>query len=411
MHEIITTHLSNGIPVLSMTDPRLDHVKVGVVFDVGSRNDPIGKEGVVHTMEHMVFRGSKAYPNKELLVETAERYNAHINASVGPTQTSFYSHLPKRRIELGLHLLSELVCQPLFRAADWNIERQIIIQEWRRNQDNTIRYTNRLFRALVFEGSRIAHEGTGTEEQINTISIEDIQAAHAILLQSNTMRIIVAGNAPENTHQLMEHYFGTLPQRKYQPGPIEPAPPTGRTWRQYQPGLKQDQLRLGIFLPEAVFNLSDLAHWSIYCTMLNGGLSSPLTQALRDERGLVYSKAFEFTPYCLGIRAITFGTQCLPKSTNTIYDLFWDTSNQVLTNESRFAFAKDRRLEQIEVPAYDASKMYEQVSTYATTGKWWDQSALAAHIREISLQDVQKVVLHSWKRENSSQLTLTSKQE
>src|SRR4051794_21983990 len=53
-----TATLKNGLRVVIDDDPMAPLVAVAVGYKVGSRDDPIGKTGLAHALEHLMFRGS-----------------------------------------------------------------------------------------------------------------------------------------------------------------------------------------------------------------------------------------------------------------------------------------------------------------------------------------------------------------
>jgi hypothetical protein len=57
--------LSNGLPLLFAPDSSLDDVTIIVRYDVGSSDDPAGKDGLAHIVEHLMFDGSRHVPRGE----------------------------------------------------------------------------------------------------------------------------------------------------------------------------------------------------------------------------------------------------------------------------------------------------------------------------------------------------------
>src|SRR6266446_7382931 len=68
--------LANGLRVLTLPDPGIDTVTVHVTYLVGSRHEGYGEKGMAHLLEHMLFKGSKRYPNvKEQFTQRGARWN------------------------------------------------------------------------------------------------------------------------------------------------------------------------------------------------------------------------------------------------------------------------------------------------------------------------------------------------
>ena len=62
--------LQNGLRVVTVVMPHLHTAEVAVYLRAGGRDDPAGKEGLSHFLEHMLFRGCREYPTG-LALETA----------------------------------------------------------------------------------------------------------------------------------------------------------------------------------------------------------------------------------------------------------------------------------------------------------------------------------------------------
>src|SRR3954466_6126776 len=68
--------LDNGLRVLMLPDPGVDTVTVHILYLVGSRHEGYGEKGMAHLLEHMLFKGSKAFRDvKEQLTRRGARWN------------------------------------------------------------------------------------------------------------------------------------------------------------------------------------------------------------------------------------------------------------------------------------------------------------------------------------------------
>ena len=62
--EGVTEHrLANGLRILTLPDPGADTVTVHIVYLVGSRHESYGEKGMAHLLEHLLFKGSKNFPD------------------------------------------------------------------------------------------------------------------------------------------------------------------------------------------------------------------------------------------------------------------------------------------------------------------------------------------------------------
>ena len=54
--------LANGLRVVLSEEHSVPVVSVAVYYDVGSRNERVGRTGFAHLFEHMMFQGSENVP-------------------------------------------------------------------------------------------------------------------------------------------------------------------------------------------------------------------------------------------------------------------------------------------------------------------------------------------------------------
>jgi len=68
--------LPNGLKVLTIPEPGADTITVHIVYLVGSRHEGYGEKGMAHLLEHMLFKGSKNFPDvKAELTRRGGRWN------------------------------------------------------------------------------------------------------------------------------------------------------------------------------------------------------------------------------------------------------------------------------------------------------------------------------------------------
>ena len=63
--------LSNGLDVVVIPDHRAPVVTHMVWYPVGSADDPLGKSGIAHFLEHLMFKGTKKHPPGEFYARSA----------------------------------------------------------------------------------------------------------------------------------------------------------------------------------------------------------------------------------------------------------------------------------------------------------------------------------------------------
>ena len=95
--------LSNGMKVLLIEVPKAPVATVQVWYKVGSRNEVMGRAGLSHMLEHMMFKGTARYPKGSF--SRIIRKNGGIdNAFTGQDFTAYFENVAADRVGLALEL-------------------------------------------------------------------------------------------------------------------------------------------------------------------------------------------------------------------------------------------------------------------------------------------------------------------
>ena len=104
--------LPNGLTVVTESMPSVRSVTLGIWLRTGSRHEPGEQNGIVHFLEHMVFKGTENRSAEEI-ARTASTIGGHLDAFlVGPRIERALDFEPgrcRRRADQFDH--GEMVCQ------------------------------------------------------------------------------------------------------------------------------------------------------------------------------------------------------------------------------------------------------------------------------------------------------------
>ena len=90
MQKYVLSELDSGERVVSerLTDVR--SVAVGYWIGAGARDEPDGKAGVSHFIEHLLFKGSRSYGAQEI-AEIFDGLGGELNAATSREHTVVYA--------------------------------------------------------------------------------------------------------------------------------------------------------------------------------------------------------------------------------------------------------------------------------------------------------------------------------
>jgi predicted Zn-dependent peptidase len=127
--------LDNGLRVLLVEDHSAPVVTVNVWYNVGSRNERVGRSGFAHLFEHMMFQGS-ANVGKGEHFQLVERAGGSMNGSTNEGRTNYYETLPSNRLNLGLWLEADRMRSLAVTEDNFENQRSTVKEERRLGVDN-----------------------------------------------------------------------------------------------------------------------------------------------------------------------------------------------------------------------------------------------------------------------------------
>ncbi len=280
------TALPNGPRVITARTPGARSVTIEAHVIAGSRHERAGEAGCAHFMEHLTFKGTRAYPTTRALSAAVEGLGGSFNASTDRESTVYYVRVPARHVETAMAVLGELVVRPLLDADEVENERDVIVEEIRSYLDDPAEHVSVLFDLALFGDTPLGREIAGTEESVRALAPDAIRAFWSTFYRPANVVVAAAGDvAHERFVALADAAFGCgsgdVPG--YDPAPRLPA---GERWIRATRPTTQAQLVLG--MPALPRDHPDQWALAVLNAVLGDGMSSRLFLELREERGLAY---------------------------------------------------------------------------------------------------------------------------
>ncbi|MCL4508713.1 MAG: insulinase family protein [Chloroflexi bacterium] len=167
--------LPNGVRIIHLAIPSSVAVGVSLGVDVGSADEPAQWAGIAHFLEHLVFRGTEAYPSSTAIGEAVESIGGEYNAFTGKSYTQFICSTPKSHGHLSALIPAELVARPLLREVDVSDERPVVLQEIALGEDNSWQRAIRAFEQVMWPGTTMARPIIGYVETLQRLSARDVR--------------------------------------------------------------------------------------------------------------------------------------------------------------------------------------------------------------------------------------------
>ncbi|HYY42924.1 MAG TPA: pitrilysin family protein, partial [Pyrinomonadaceae bacterium] len=319
--QVRLTRLANGATILTDFMPSLRSATIGIWVRRGSRHEPAALNGICHFIEHTVFKGTRSRTALDIAVES-DRLGGHFDAYTSHELTGFALKVVDKAVAQAFDLLADMLLRPRFDAEDLLLEQRVIIEEMKMVEDSPEEFLSELFNAAYFPGHPLGRPIEGTEATVSSFDQARTAEFHAQAFAPPNLIIAAAGNVQhDELVALAERAFAdsqTSPARAADADADVPPVPAASIFTERKPELEQAHLILATPWPSA--RSEDRYAASLLGSIIGGGTSSRLWQAIREERGLAYSVGAAASGYTdVGVFHIYAGTS--PAQVDEVLDL------------------------------------------------------------------------------------------
>jgi zinc protease len=223
--------LANGLEVVVVNNPRVPAVAVMIWYRAGSADEAIGKGGIAHFLEHLMFKGTPSVGPGEY-ARTIGREGGSQNALTSYDYTAYWAEVAADRLETVLKLEADRMVNLELTEEQVRSERDVILEE--RSQVVDSRPGSQLgeqARALLYQHYPYRLPVIGWRHEIERLGRDDALAWYRRHYAPNNAILVVAGDVTvERLKPLAEKHFGPIPARAV-PERWRPSEPPARAAR------------------------------------------------------------------------------------------------------------------------------------------------------------------------------------
>jgi len=211
--------LPNQLRVLLISDNSADKAAASLDVHVGSSDDPADREGLAHFLEHMLFLGTKKYPDAAEYQAFISKNGGSHNAYTSAEHTNYFFDIDVNRLEEALDRFSQFFVAPLFDTVYVDRERNAVHSEYQAKIKDDSRRGYDVYRQLINPKHPYAKFSVGSLQTLadrpNDKVRDDLLSFYQQHYSSNQMTLVVLGKEtlPE-LKRLVETRFAVIPQRK-----------------------------------------------------------------------------------------------------------------------------------------------------------------------------------------------------
>ena len=125
--------LENGLKVLLVKTPEADKASAALSVNVGSMDDPEGREGLAHFLEHMLFLGTEPFPEPDEYQQFIKQNGGGHNAFTSYAQTTYFFDVDNEQLNGALERFAPFFISPTFDEAYVDREKNAVHAEYSAN--------------------------------------------------------------------------------------------------------------------------------------------------------------------------------------------------------------------------------------------------------------------------------------
>lgn len=277
--------LSNGVRVVSEYHPHSKSVALGVWVLTGTRDEDPEQIGMSHFVEHLVFKGTKKR-NAYQIARSLESLGGDLNAYTTREHTTYHCTVLKEDWKTGLEVLSDLVCNMKISKKDFELEKKVVVQEIQMSDDSP----EEIIYDYLFEHSYANHplgrQILGKADTLSKLTQKSVYDFYKKFYQGSNLIVSAAG--PLEHDALVIEAQKMFRSRKKFTVPDTRRAPRWKAARKFYDD-DSEQVHILLALPSTSFHDKYRFEAFIVNSLLGGGMTSKLYQAVREKQGLAYS--------------------------------------------------------------------------------------------------------------------------
>lgn len=190
---------TNGLRILLIPDHSVPVAGCMVTYLVGSRNEATGYTGSAHLLEHLMFKESKNFNDKngKPLKWYLETKGGQINASTFFDRTNYYQVMPSSLLEEAIELEADRMRNLILAEKDRGDEMPIVRSEFERGENFPAEALDKQVWATAFQAHPYHHSTIGWRTDIERVSIDRLQQFYDEFYWPENAVLSIAGSFDE----------------------------------------------------------------------------------------------------------------------------------------------------------------------------------------------------------------------
>lgn len=218
--------LENEMPVLLISDPDAPKAAASLSVNVGSGDNPPGREGLAHFLEHMLFLGTEKYPDAAEYEEFVTEHGGNRNAYTSFQETNYFFDVNAPHLAEALDRFAQFFIAPSFDAQYVDREKNAVQAEYQMSLKSDGRRGLDVLQEAMNPAHPFSQFSVGSLETLadrpGATVRDDLLTFYEKHYSANAMRLVVFGTQSlDELEALVRPMFEQVPNRSFEHGAID----------------------------------------------------------------------------------------------------------------------------------------------------------------------------------------------
>jgi zinc protease len=385
--------LPNGLKVILLRDPSAILAVFQIWYYAGSSNEQIGKSGMSHLLEHMMFKGTHKHKEFSRIIK---RVGGIDNAGTSRDYAFYYQKLAPENLHLSIELEADRMQNLLIDPEEVESERKVVMEERRlRYEDDPQGLLYEEVVAAAFKNHPYRWPVIGWMSDLKRITRDDLYGYYRRYYVPNNAFIVVAGDIDtERVLEMIKEEFGPIPPGEDIKRTMIEEPPQSGEKRVYLKKEAELPYILIAYKAPNIFNEDSYA-LDVLAYILSDGRTSRLYRHLVDQRQMAISVGAGYDnlqryPFLFYL----YGTPMPGRDIKELEDALYEEIEEIKKNgptEREVQKVKNRIEAEFIISQDSIFYQARLIGIFEVLGDWRLKDRYLEGIRRVTAQDVQRV--------------------
>lgn len=210
--DVREVRLTNGLRMLVKEDHAAPVATLAVYYRAGSRNEHTGITGSAHLLEHLLFKGSRAFPGPTTIMDSLSRIGASFNATTYYDRTNYFATVPVDKLPLVIRLEADRMRHATFTDENRASEMTVVRNELERGENDPGRVLHHQLWATAIKAHPYHHPVIGWRSDVENVPTARLREYYDRYYHPSNAVVVVVGDVePDALVPQLVDAFGEHP--------------------------------------------------------------------------------------------------------------------------------------------------------------------------------------------------------